>query len=864
MNALSNTSPTHPLTLTGLALATLCASSFASRSRPQATPADQPILRSDDAGHSALAWLDATRASIEGGAPAPVQADWTALGPFGGDMADVAASPTASGVVLAAYAPVSGGGGIYRSSDSGATWTVVAGMLGLPTYDLEFASDGTAYAGTLDGVWKSADDGQNWTTNTLGIGLNDQVFEVTLDPNNNARVWAGIADALGNQPVNLMLSTDAGLTWADRTPPLAAPMACRGLTLDPNNSSKVYAVFGGGFGGGAVWVSSNGGTSWVNRSAGLPANPMNDAQHDGSRLLVCGGMAFGSQFVGLYQSTDEGVSWQPLHSGGWPSLVINDIEIDPANAANLWVASGGQGAFHSTDGGLSWTFGAGGTGPLSMNEVSFEPGNTSTIYTAASSNAIWKSTDGGASFAPSSFGIGALNVYSVATNPLASNEYAVAFQGLNDGGVYTSTDAGLTWSLEALPGTRYNTVGFAPNGNLHALSDGPSTIAPEGLYRRVLGSWSSLGPDQGTLFESELVALRFSENDPQLILLGGGDFGVAGFEPTVWRSADDGASWTKVWEGPDEQEDVQDIEIVEDGSDLVMLASYTDFGSVQDGGVLRSSDGGLSWNTSNSGLPALLQGESLCPSPAGPTTFYLADNEFPMSAGGLYVTTDAGLSWTSSGWSERLYRVECDPNDANVLYAARFDSPKLLRSIDAGVSFSAFDDGAAAIGTARDLFIPASGSALFLGSSTGAWRTILIDGIGTNYCTANANSTGFPAEIGASGSASVAANSLTLSAQQCPPTQNGIFYYGSTSIQLVFGNGFRCVGAGATGVGRLPVVQADGGGVASYQVDFTSPPTAATAIVAGSTWYFQFWYRDPAGGGAFFDLTDGVQIDFTL
>jgi hypothetical protein len=134
--------------------------------------------------------------------------------------------------------------------------------------------------------------------------------------------------------------------------------------------------------------------------------------------------------------------------------------------------------------------------------------------------------------------------------------------------------------------------------------------------------------------------------------------------------------------------------------------------------------------------------------------------------------------------------------------------------------------------------------------------------VGTNYCVANANSTGSATSIIAAGSASVALNALTLSASPCPATQNGLFFYGPNPAQLQFGNGFRCISAGATGIGRLPIVQADAGGVAAHAVDLTSPPTAATLITAGTTWYFQFWYRDPSAGGAFYNLSDGVQVDF--
>ena len=75
------------------------------------------------------------------------------------------------------------------------------------------------YLGTQDSVRKSTDGGLSWVTLNLGIGANDQVFDVAIDPSDPSILWAGIADAAGSQPVNVMRSTDGGGTWTNRTPP---------------------------------------------------------------------------------------------------------------------------------------------------------------------------------------------------------------------------------------------------------------------------------------------------------------------------------------------------------------------------------------------------------------------------------------------------------------------------------------------------------------------------------------------------------------------------------------------------------------------------------------------------------------------
>src|SRR5918996_978255 len=171
---------------------------------------------------------------------------WTSLGPPGGDVFDVAASTVDANIVLAGLAPGGSiGGTLYRSSDGGNTWSEVPALDGISVFDIEFASDGTAYLGTQDSVRKSTDGGLSWAVLNLGIGVNDQVFDVALDPSDSLTLWAGIADALASQPENVIRSTDGGATWENRTPPLAAPISGRAIAVDPSDSNTVIAVFGG-------------------------------------------------------------------------------------------------------------------------------------------------------------------------------------------------------------------------------------------------------------------------------------------------------------------------------------------------------------------------------------------------------------------------------------------------------------------------------------------------------------------------------------------------------------------------------------------------------------------------------------------
>lgn len=125
-----------------------------------------------------------------------------------------------------------------------------------------------------------------------------------------------------------------------------------------------------------------------------------------------------------------------------------------------------------------------------------------------------------------------------------------------------------------------------------------------------------------------------------------------------------------------------------------------------------------------------------------------------------------------------------------------------------------------------------------------------------NFCAASVNSTGLAGAIGFSGTNSLAANNLTLNATHLPANAFCLFYVGQTAVQVPFGNGNRCIGGT---VRRLPTVVANGSGTVNYTVDWNAPVFSGLVSV-GATVKFQNWYRDPAAGGAAFNLTDGLSV----
>ena len=140
--------------------------------------------------------------------------------------------------------------------------------------------------------------------------------------------------------------------------------------------------------------------------------------------------------------------------------------------------------------------------------------------------------------------------------------------------------------------------------------------------------------------------------------------------------------------------------------------------------------------------------------------------------------------------------------------------------------------------------------------------------IGTNYCAANANSTGATGVISAIGSSIASANDVQLVASDLPTFSFGFFLTSTMQAQIPNPGGSAgnlCLG-GAIGryVGPGQIMNSGLAGELILQLDITQTPTpnGLVTIQAGETWNFSCWHRDNVGGTSTSNFTDGVSIVF--
>ncbi len=226
------------------------------------------------------------------------------------------------------------------------------------------------------------------------------------------------------------------------------------------------------------------------------------------------------------------------------------------------------------------------------------------------------------------------------------------------------------------------------------------------------------------------------------------------------------------------------------------------------------------------------------------------------SVTGGYVYRGSAIAWLQGTY---IFADYCSTK----IWSFRYESGQVVEFTDRTAELE--PAGSPTINSITSFGQDAAGELYIVDPSGGEIYKIVAPCEATPYCAVEPNSTGFPAGIGSNGSFSITSNDLVLTAAPCPANQFGLFFYGPEQIDVPFGNGHLCVGAGALGLFRLnPPIQVSPQEDVSRPVDYTVPPmdSGAGQITVGSTWNFQFWFRDSAAGGAAFNTSNALSILF--
>lgn len=234
---------------------------------------------------------------------------------------------------------------------------------------------------------------------------------------------------------------------------------------------------------------------------------------------------------------------------------------------------------------------------------------------------------------------------------------------------YRSTDGGVTW--EALP--------FSDDVS----SFGINPHCPNKIFAGTSGAIVYMSTDYGETWQEVfnggggwIASFAFHPVDSNIVYMVVGNV-MTGYE--LYKSLTGGLSWNYVGEIP-ASHNVRTLLVKQDNPDILYAAC---------GVILRSTDGGVNWYNSSSGIvnPQIFL---IVNDPLDPNTFYV-----PNVFGACYKTENAGLYWTqcSSGIKAMFCDgIAFDPNDPNIIYVVGL-AHGIFKTTDAGVTWTLYNNG---------------------------------------------------------------------------------------------------------------------------------------------------------------------------
>ncbi|AXT56335.1 T9SS C-terminal target domain-containing protein [Aquimarina sp. AD1] len=334
-------------------------------------------------------------------------------------------------------------GGIWRSTDSGATWTPLSDNLlqiGVSAIAIDPRDSNVIYIGTGDddagdtyslGVLKSIDGGQTW--NSTGLSFSDtrsSINEVYIDPVDNDKIFV-------SSNKGFYKSTDKGVSFT-RT----LNQDLDDTKLKPGNSNIIYAATRN-----QVYKSSNNGDSFALASSGLPSSGgriVLAVTSDASDNLYVLSADTNFAFQGVYRSQDSANNFTRLDDGtedlfggstqAWYDLAF---EVSDNNKNDIYI--GVLDVYKSTDEGASFSqwnsWSAPGTATYTHADIHMIR-DINGIMFFGTDGGIYRSTNG-TSTEDLTEGLAIGQFYRIAVSPQTSSNMV---GGLQDNGGYAYSD----------------------------------------------------------------------------------------------------------------------------------------------------------------------------------------------------------------------------------------------------------------------------------------------------------------------------------------------------------------------------------------------------------------------------------------
>ena len=295
---------------------------------------------------------------------------WRNIGPanMGGRVVDIEAVEGQFAHVYLASAS----GGVWKSLNAGTTWEPIFDRYGTASIgDIALAKDdpdvvwvGTGEANNRnsvswgDGMYKSTDGGVHFEH--MGLESTHQIARVVIHPETSDTVFACAIGHLWGYSGDrgLFHTRDGGITWNKLAGglPNDGKTGCTDLVMDPNNPDVLYAAFyhrlrqpwtfhSGGPNGG-IFKSTDGGTTWIKLTRGLPAGDTGRIglaiyrQNPNIIMALVEATRTDDLAIpgsGLYRSEDAGATWTYVNTYNNRPFYYSQIRINPHDDQRIYV-----------------------------------------------------------------------------------------------------------------------------------------------------------------------------------------------------------------------------------------------------------------------------------------------------------------------------------------------------------------------------------------------------------------------------------------------------------------------------------------------------------------------------------------------
>ena len=191
---------------------------------------------------------------------------WRPIGPEGGRVTACLIDEEASDTLYVG----ADFGGLFKSSDGGATWQALPNPEAIYFKHLAQAGE-RLYLSVNSGLYASDDDGASWQE--LSTALSSPMLDgLVIDPRDPSTLY-GLANTYCNPGGVVIKSTDGGANWNELCVGQSTATV-DALAVDPETPARLYA--GTGCCGGGLFASSDGGANWALADTGLPSGQIHD------------------------------------------------------------------------------------------------------------------------------------------------------------------------------------------------------------------------------------------------------------------------------------------------------------------------------------------------------------------------------------------------------------------------------------------------------------------------------------------------------------------------------------------------------------------------------------------------------------